>query len=79
MANPPISTIIKELLVQFGSIDIAESEFKRIINEEHSLMTEFKEWCEEMGYKEKDAFEQFCHEFLDNHESVFDTLSEYDE
>lgn len=32
-----------------------------------------------MGYKEKSAFEQYCHEYLDNHESVFDTLSEYDE
>ena len=54
-----ISSMIQEMLIQFRSIDIAESEFKRIINDDESLKTEFKE--------------------LDNHESMFDTLSEYDE
>lgn len=67
------------MLTQFGSIDIAESEFERIINEDETLMREFKDWCEEMGYKEKKAFEQYCHEYLDNHASMFDTLTEYDE
>ena len=57
----------------------AVNEFKRIINDDESLKTEFKEWCEEMGYRERHAFEQYCHEYLDNHESMFDTLSEYDE
>lgn len=74
-----ISSMIQEILIQFRSIDIAESEFKRIINDDESLKTEFKEWCEEMGYRERHAFEQYCHEYLDNHESMFDTLSEYDE
>lgn len=74
-----ISSMIQEMLIQFRSIDIAESEFKRIINDDESLKTEFKEWCEEMGYRERHAFEQYCHEYLDNHESMFDTLSEYDE
>lgn len=74
-----ISTMIQDMLSQFRSIDIAESEFARIVNEDDSLKEEFKSWCEEMGYKEKSAFEQYCHEYLDNHESVFDTLSEYDE
>lgn len=74
-----IATMIQEMLAQFGSIDIAESEFKRIINEDESLKAEYKDWCEELGYKERTAFEQYCHEYLDNHESIFDTLSEYDE
>ena len=40
-----ISTIIHELLMRFGSIDIAESEFKRLINEDATLKKDFKEWC----------------------------------
>ena len=74
-----ISTIIHELLMRFGSIDIAESEFKRLINEDATLKKDFKEWCEEMGYKEHYAFEDYCHECLDNHESAFDALTEYEE
>ena len=51
-----ISVTIHDMLSQFGSIDIAESEFKRQINEDDNLKAAFKEWCEEMGYKERDAF-----------------------
>ena len=32
-----------------------------------------------MGYKERYAFEDYCHECLDNHESAFDALTEYEE
>ena len=59
-----ISSMIQELLVRFGSIDIAESEFKRLIFEDEALKAYFKEWCDE---------------YLDNHESAFDSLTEYDE
>lgn len=74
-----ISSMIKELLVRFGSIDIAESEFKRLLFEDETLKTYFKEWCEAMGYRERTAFVEYCHECLDNHESAFDSLAEYDE
>ncbi len=74
-----ISSMIQELLVRFGSIDIAESEFKRLIFEDEALKAYFKEWCDDMGYRERTAFVDYCHEYLNNHESAFDSLTEYDE
>lgn len=74
-----ISSMIQELLVRFESIDIAESEFKRLIFEDEALKAYFKEWCDDMGYRERTAFVDYCHEYLDNHESAFDSLTEYDE
>lgn len=74
-----ISILIQDLLSQFGSIDIAESEFKRRINEDSTLKSEYKEWCESMDYRERDAFIQYCHEYLESNESIFDTLSDYNE
>lgn len=74
-----ISVTIHDMLSQFGSIDIAESEFKRQINEDDNLKTAFKEWCEEMGYKERDAFRNYCEEYLQDNDSIFDTLSDYNE
>lgn len=76
---PDFPTIISRILAEFGSIDIAESEFKRQINEDAEMKPLFKEWCEEMGYTERTAFADYCHEYLENHDSVFDTLTEYDE
>lgn len=74
-----VSTMIQELLSRFGSIDIAESEFKRLLFEDETLKSCFKEWCEEMGYRKRTAFVEYCHECLDNHEAAFGALSEYDE
>ena len=74
-----ISVTIHDMLSQFGSIDIAESEFKRQINEDSDLKKAFKEWCEDMGYKEREAFINYCEEYLQGNESIFDTLSDYNE
>lgn len=74
-----IPTMISQLLADLGSIDIAESEFKRQISDEASLKSQYKEWCEEMDYRERTAFRDYCHEYLDNNESAFDTLTEYDD
>lgn len=74
-----IPTIIQELLSQFGSADIAESEFKRQINEDSEMKSAFREWCDEMGYKERTAFADYCNEYFEGHESIFDTLSDYNE
>ncbi len=74
-----IPVLIQELLSQFGSVDIAESEFLRRINEDNNLKSIFKEWCDEMGYKPRKAFIDFCNEYLAGNESIFDTLSDYNE
>lgn len=74
-----IPATIQELLSQFGSVDIAESEFKRQVNEDEDLKAAFKEWCESMGYKEREAFNHYCEEYLQGNESIFDTLSDYNE
>ena len=50
-----IPSLIIDLLHQFGSLDIAESEFSRQMNEDEKIMTAFKEWCNKMGYKERKA------------------------
>ena len=74
-----IPDIITNLLTQFGSIDIAESEFKRLLYEDKEMKSAFKEWCEETGYKERTAFSEYANEYLEGHKSIFDTLSDYND
>ena len=74
-----ITTIINDLLREFGSIDIAESEFYRRMDDDPKLKMEFKEWCDENSYRERTAFLEYCHESLSRHDEIFDSLSDYDE
>ena len=50
-----------------------------MVNEDDELKNEFKRWCEEFGYKERNAFRNYCQDYIQDHESIFDTLSEYNE
>lgn len=74
-----IPSLIARLLSQLGSVDIAESEFKRMINDDAQMKSEFKAWCEEMGYKENSAFIDYYDEYIVDNDLAFDTLSDYNE
>lgn len=67
------------VIKQSGSIDIAESEFKRAISDDDVLRAKYREWCHQVGSSEKRGFLDFCDEYLASQDSVWDTLSDYDE
>ena len=67
------------LLQQFGSVDIAEAEFKKMIHEDPDLKQQYREWCSNNGSSEKNGFYDYCEEYLDTQNSVWDTLNDYDD
>lgn len=67
------------ILNECGSIDIAESEFKHRIAEEEDLKARYQEWCDETGYSYRRGFLDFCEEYLDSQNNLFDTLNDDDE
>ena len=67
------------VIKQSGSIDLAESEFKRAISDDDDLRAKYREWCHQVGSSEKRGFLDFCDEYLASQDSVWDTLSDYDE
>lgn len=60
------------------SIDIAEAEFKRQLIDDPDLRKAYKEYCREQGTSEKNGFIEFCQEYCDDRNSVWDTLNDYD-
>lgn len=74
-----LTDFFRTIIQQSGSYDIANSEFKRILAEDSDLKDEYKEWCDEMGYTERDGFKSFCEELLNDQDSIWDTLNDYDE
>ncbi len=74
-----ITEIFNEILTQYRSVDIAEAEFKKMIHEDHELHEEYREWCHAVGSSEKRGFIDYCEEYIDSQNSVWDTLNDYND
>lgn len=74
-----ITELFLQLLHQYKSVDIAEAEFKRMLHEDTDLKEEYREWCDAVGSSEKMGFLDYCDEYMDSQESIYDTLNDYDE
>lgn len=74
-----ITDIFIDLIQQHPSIDIAESEFKRLMADDAELHTLYRQWCREVGSSEKRGFLDFCDEYLDGRNEIWDSLSDYDD
>ena len=51
-----ITDIFNDFLTQFGSIDIAEAEFKKSIHEDPELRAAYRRWCDESGSTERNGY-----------------------
>lgn len=74
-----ITDFFKSLIQQHRSIDIAEAEFKRMIADDDELHEEYRQWCTENGSSEKQGFFDFCEEYMESQDSIWESLNDYDE
>ncbi len=74
-----ITQLFDSLLQQYGSIDIAEAEFKRLMLEDAALHQQYSEWCLAVGSSEKRGFFDYCEEYKRSQDSVWDSLNDFDE
>lgn len=79
MPEHEITHIFDRFLELYRSVDIAESEFKKSMHENPELHTMYRDWCHQVGSSEKHGFTDYCEEYIDNQNSVWDSLSDYDE
>ena len=74
-----ITDFFRDLLNQHRSIDIAYTEFVRLLEDDEELRVDYRDWCEENGYSEKKGFLIFCDEYMDSQDSIWESLNDYDE
>lgn len=67
------------LIHESRSIDIAESEFRRSLADDEELKAAYRRWCEEEGYSEKTGFSDFCAEYIEGRNEVWESLTDYDD
>lgn len=79
MEKQDITEVFHRVIQQTGSIDMAEAEFKKMIGEDDNLHRLYRQWCHEVGSSERMGFFDFCEEFLDKQDSIWDSLdNDYD-
>lgn len=74
-----IVDIFQTVIKHNRSIDMAESEFKRMIYDDDELKKAYKEWCEHEGFTEKKGFIEYCQTAFDEEESKWDSLENENE
>ena len=74
-----ITQLFIDIFLQADSVDVAESDFKKMIDEDDELHKRYREWCHEVGSSERRGFLDFCDEYLSDRESVWDNLNDFDE
>ncbi len=74
-----ITHFFTQLIEQSLSIDIAEAEFKRLLAEDADLQNSYSEWCASVGVSERHGFREFCEDYIDSQNDVWDQLRDYDE
>ena len=62
-----ITELFLAILHEADSLDVAESEFK------------YRDWCHEVGNSERNGFIDFCEEYLQDRDEVWDNLNDFDE
>ncbi len=73
-----ITHLFDKLIHQYKSLDIAESEFRKLLIEDEYLREEYKEWCHSVGSSEKNGFWDYCDEYMNSQGSIWDSLNDYD-
>ena len=73
-----ITDIFVAIINEAPGIDMAEAEFKRTLVDDPELRKAYKEYCREQGTSEKNGFLEFCETYCHDQNSVWDSLSDYD-
>ncbi len=73
-----ITDIFVSFIKEAPGIDTAESDFKRALIDDPELRRSYREYCREQGTSERNGFIEFCEEYCADRDSVWDSLSDYD-
>ncbi len=74
-----LTELFISIIQQTRSIDMAEAEFKRMLADDEDLRRGYRDWCHEQGTTERHGFLDFCEEYVDGQNEVWDNLTDYDD
>jgi len=74
-----ITEIFDTVLRQQQSLDVAESEFRRMLVDDENLRQTYRRWCAEQDTSEKRGFIDYCRQRIEEEESCWESLASHDD
>ncbi len=71
--------LLRSLIDQYRSIDIVESEFKRMLNEDNTIKDDYISWCEEFGYSPKKGYREYIQQIFESEDSIWDSFIQFED
>lgn len=71
--------LIRSLINQYRSIDIVESEFKRLLDEDPIIRNDYATWCEEEGYPLKKGYKEYIQRIFASENSIWETFVQFED
>lgn len=73
-----ITELFENLLKTFRRVDIANREFRRMLDDDEELREQYAQWCDENGSSQRYGFQDFAEQYIENQNSIWDSLTDYD-
>lgn len=71
--------LLRSLIDQYRSIDIVESEFKRMLDEDSTIRNDYIAWCEEFGYSHKKGYREYIQQLFESEDSIWDSFIQFED
>ena len=74
-----ITIIFDDIIKQYRTLDLAEEMFRSMMEDDKQLEADYQEWCDTMGVSGRKCFAYYYEEYLEQQDSVWDSLDDHDE
>ena len=64
---------------RYRTLDLSEDIFRSMMAEDKQLEADYKEWCDTLGIPERKGFAYYYEEYIEQQDSIWDSLDDHDE
>ena len=77
--NNDVTIIIDDVIKQYRTLDLSEEVFRSMMDDDPQLEADYQEWCDTMGVSSRKGFAYYYEEYIEQQDSVWDSLEDQDE
>ena len=74
-----ITITFDDIIKQYRTLDLSEDIFRSMMAEDKQLEADYKEWCDTLGIPERMGFAYYYEEYIEQQDSIWDSLDDHDE
>ena len=77
--NNDITITFDDTIKQYRTLDSSEEAFRAMLEVDKQLEADYQEWCDTVGISARKGFAYYYEEYIEQQDSVWDSLDDHDE